>query len=79
MSIFSVFIGLESEDGPETGSSRGARGNRSSLSCSAIDAGKFPSLGLRFLCVMGDDGIFLVCQCVVAPGVRNEHPRVCLS
>lgn len=48
-------------------------------SCSATDVGKFPSLGLSFLCVMEDDGIFLFCQCVVALGVRNGHLRGCLS
>lgn len=76
MSIFRAFIGLERGDGPVLG---GAFGNLIFLSCSALDLVKFSSLGLGFLCGMGDLKFSLFCRSTVALVVRSTLGGVCLG
>lgn len=76
MSLCGDFIGLESEDGPVLG---GASRNLIFLCCSAIDLVKFSSLGLGFLCGMGDLNFFLFCRTTVALVVRSTLGGVCLG
>lgn len=49
----------------------GTLGNLIFLSCSAIDVVKFSSLGLDFLCGMGDYEFFLFCRSIFVLVVRS--------